>query len=112
MRSNVRSEPDQATSSEIIEIVARHYGLEVSEIQSRGQHRHLALARQVAMYLVKQLTHLSYPEIGRQFHKHHSTVLYSVHKIEGERAKSPELDRTIKGFIDGFTIVPGAAAPP
>ncbi len=94
----------QVAANEIIKFVARHYGLKVSEIKSRNRSRHIALPRQVAMYLLKQLTKLSYPDIGRQFNdKHHSTVLHSVNKIEDERGKSPDFDRTIQGFIDHFS---------
>ncbi len=60
--------------SDIIKFVARHYGLKVSEIKSRSNSKHIAFPRQVAMYLCKKLTELSYPDIGKQFNdKHHST---------------------------------------
>ena len=56
------------------------------------------------MYLLKHLTKLSYPDIGRHFNdKHHSTVMHSVNRIEEERSKSPDFDRTIQGFIDHFS---------
>ncbi len=101
---DILPQTNQLTSNEIIKFVARHYGLKVTEIKSRNRSRHIALPRQVAMYLLKRLTKLSYPDIGRQFNdKHHSTVLHSVNKIEDERAKSPDFDRTIQGFIDHFS---------
>lgn len=91
-------------ASEIIKLTARHYGLKVSEIKSRNNSKQIAFPRQVAMYLCKQLTDLSYPEIGKQFNnKHHSTVMYSVEKIENLRAEDPDLDRTIKGWIQHFS---------
>ena len=63
--------------------MARHYGLKVSEIKSRNNAKQIVFPRQVAMYLCKQLTDLSYPEIGKQFNdKHHSTVMHSVEKID------------------------------
>jgi chromosomal replication initiator protein len=56
------------------------------------------------MYLCKQLTDLSYPEIGKQFNdKHHSTVMYSVDKIDSLRGDDPDLDRTIKGWVQHFS---------
>ena len=55
------------------------------------------------MYLCKQLTDLSYPDIGKQFNdKHHSTVMHSVKKISQLRALEADLDRTIQGFLDHF----------
>ncbi|MEO8198386.1 MAG: chromosomal replication initiator protein DnaA, partial [Thermoanaerobaculia bacterium] len=68
----------RATAADIIKFVARHYGLKVSEIKSKSNSKQIAFPRQVAMFLCKELTELSYPEIGRQFNdKHHSTVMYS-----------------------------------
>ena len=51
------------------------------------------------MFLCKELTDLSYPEIGRQFNdKHHSTVMYSVDKIQKLRTTDAELERTLDGM--------------
>ena len=83
--------------------MARHYGLKVAEIKSKSNARQIAFPRQVAMYLCKQLTKLSYPDIGKQFNdKHHSTVMYSVDKIEQLRVKDPDLDRAVQGMEDHF----------
>ena len=94
--------PDEgrrATAADIIKFVARHYGLKVSEIKSKSNSKQIAFPRQVAMFLCKELTELSYPEIGRQFNdKHHSTVMYSVDKILKLRATDAELERTLDGM--------------
>lgn len=100
---DILPQANQVTANEIIKFAARHYGLKVSEIKSRNNSKHIAFPRQVAMYLCKQLTKLSYPDIGKQFNnKHHSTVMHSVKKIEKMRTAEPDLDRTIQGFIDHF----------
>ena len=53
------------------------------------------------MYLVKELTAASLPEIGRSFGgKHHTTVLHSVNKIEKQRHKDPDLNNLIHSLID------------
>ena len=55
------------------------------------------------MYLVKELTGASLPEIGRAFGgKHHTTVLHSVQKIEALRQKNPDLNNLINSLIDSF----------
>jgi chromosomal replication initiator protein len=93
----------RATAAEIIKFVARHYGLKVSEIKSKSNAKPIAFPRQVAMYLCKELTDLSFPEIGRQFNdKHHSTVMYSVEKIAKLRSSDGELDQTLEGMIRHF----------
>jgi len=99
--------PDESrrpSSADIIKFVARHYGLKVSEIKSKSNAKPIAFPRQVAMFLCKQLTDLSYPEIGRQFNdKHHSTVMYSVDKIEQLRASDEEFSRTLDSLVHHFS---------
>ncbi len=96
---------DQRTSAgEIIKFVARHYGLRVTEIKSRKNSHQIVFPRQVAMYLCKKLTELSFPEIGKQFNdKHHSTVMYSVEKIEQQRTSNADLDRTLQKMVEHFS---------
>ncbi len=55
------------------------------------------------MYLVKQLTSASLPEIGRQFGgKHHTTVLHSINKIDDPAPSDKDLNRTINKLMDSF----------
>ncbi len=90
--------------SEVIKHVARHYGLKVSEIKTKSNSKQITFPRQVAMYLCKRLTDLSYPEIGKQFNdKHHSTVIYSVEKIEKLRAEDADLNRALEQMAKHFT---------
>ena len=100
---DILPQDNQVTAADIIKFVARHYGLKVSEIKSRNNSKHIAFPRQIAMYLCKKLTKLSYPDIGKQFNdKHHSTVMHSVKKIEKLRNKETDLDRIVQGFVDHF----------
>lgn len=62
--------------------VARYYKLAVDELRGERRIKHVARARQVAMYLCRTMTAASLPEIGKKFNKDHSTVLSSVRKIE------------------------------
>ena len=95
---------ERVLAPEIIKFVARHYGLKVSEIKSRNNAKQIAFPRQVAMYLCKQLTDLSFPDIGKHFNnKHHSTVMYSVDKIEKLRAEDADLDRTLHSISQHFS---------
>jgi chromosomal replication initiator protein len=104
LRDILPDENRRPTAAEIIKFVARHYGLKVGEIKSKSNAKQIAFPRQVAMFLCKQLTELSYPEIGRQFNdKHHSTVMYSVEKIAQLRTSDPELARTIDAMSRHFT---------
>ena len=55
------------------------------------------------MYLVKELTHASLPEIGRAFGgKHHTTVIHSINKIGEQRTNDPDLNKLINSVTDSF----------
>ena len=90
-------------AAEIIKFVARHYDLKVSEIKSKSNSRQIVIPRQVAMYLCKRLTDLSYPEIGKLFNdKHHSTVMYSCETVQKKRGADTDFDRTLQSFEQHF----------
>ncbi len=91
------------SSADVIKFVARHYGLKVSEIKSKSNQKQIAFPRQVAMWMCKRLTELSYPDIGRQFNdKHHSTVMYSVEKIDKLRESDAEFAQTLERMLQHF----------
>ncbi|MGH9717491.1 MAG: chromosomal replication initiator protein DnaA [Candidatus Acidiferrales bacterium] len=83
--------------------VGEHFGLRAQDLKVRSNSKTIAFPRQVAMFLVKQLTSASLPEIGKQFGgKHHTTVLHSVNKIEALRQVDKELNKTINRLLDSF----------
>jgi chromosomal replication initiator protein len=87
----------------VIRAVAEKFGVQPSQIKQKGNARQIVYPRQVAMYMVKELTPASLPEIGRAFGgKHHTTVLHSVQKIEQLRQKDPELNRIIHSLMDSL----------
>ena len=66
----------------VVDVVARHFGVKLADLQGRKRTQSIALPRQVAMYLARRLTSFSLEEIGGQFGgRDHSTVLYAVEKI-------------------------------
>ncbi|HSN85274.1 MAG TPA: helix-turn-helix domain-containing protein, partial [Thermoanaerobaculia bacterium] len=91
-------------ATEIIKAVARHYDLKIVEIKSKNNSRQIVIPRQVAMYLCKRLTDLSYPDIGKLFgDKHHSTVMYSVDTVQKKREADPDFDRVLQAFEQQLT---------
>lgn len=66
----------------IIEQVSRFYSIDQSVIRGTLKNKGTAEARQVAMYLIRHLTNLSLPEIGREFGRDHTTVIHSIRKVE------------------------------
>ena len=77
--------------------VAAHYGVRVSEMFSARRARNIARPRQIAMYLAKNHTSLSYPEIGRQFGgRDHTTVMHAVKTIENLMTSNAHLAEDVE----------------
>lgn len=71
------------TAADIKRAVADHFKVRVADIVSDRCDKAVVMPRHIGMYLTKQLTPLSYPQIGRQFGgRDHSTIIYAVNKIE------------------------------
>jgi chromosomal replication initiator protein len=87
----------QVSVEEVLKAVAAHYGLKVSELKSSRKSRYISRPRQVAMYLARRLTGLSFPEIGKALGgKDHSTVVKGVQRVEKMMAQDPELTDTVR----------------
>jgi chromosomal replication initiator protein len=97
------TEESRAVPAEILKLVAAHYGLRVSDMKAKSNAKPIAFPRQVAMYLCRKLTGLSYPEIGRLFNdKHHSTVMHSVEKIERLADDDPNFRKVVESFLQRY----------
>src|SRR5215510_11997897 len=87
----------------IQKMIADHFKMRVHDLKSKNNSKSVAEPRQICMYLCKQLTGASLPQIGREFgNKHHTTVLHSVNKIEELRQQDRELNKQIQVFLDSF----------
>ncbi len=90
-------EPRRIKIEDILKIVSRHFGVSKGDILSQRRHRSVVWPRQIGMYLAKQLTSRSLPEIGRRFgNRDHTTVLHAIRKIEGEITNSARLKDEIE----------------
>lgn len=95
----------QISVENIQKTVADFFNIKVADMYSKKRPANIARPRQIAMYLAKELTQKSLPEIGDLFGgRDHTTVLHAVRKIAADRAKSPEvnhelhvLEQTLKG---------------
>ncbi len=92
----LRANDRKVTIDEIMRQVSDYYNLRMAEILSARRARDIARPRQVAMYLSKQMTSRSLPEIGRKFGgRDHTTVMHAVRKIEDLRRTDSTLDDDI-----------------
>jgi chromosomal replication initiator protein len=85
----------EITPEGIIKLVALHFNIRVTDLKSEKRERKLSMPRQVAMYLLRKHTLLSFPELGKFMGKDHSTILHGVQKI----TKSMKYDSEILNHI-------------
>jgi chromosomal replication initiator protein len=93
----LRANDRRITIDEIQKRVAEHYNIRLSDMHSARRARAVARPRQVAMFLCKQLTPRSLPEIGRKFGgRDHTTVMHAVRKIEELRSTDKTLAEDVE----------------
>ena len=84
--------------ADVLRQVAAHYGTTPEIIRGSGRARDIVVPRQIAQYLIRELTDHSLPEIGQFFGRDHSTVMHAVSKVTEQLTKDPELSRTVQGL--------------
>ncbi len=103
LKAIVEIQEKKVTIEQIQKRVGEHFGLRAQDLKIRSNSKVISFPRQVAMFLVKQLTSASLPEIGKQFGgKHHTTVLHSINKIETLRQVDKDLNKTINRLLNSF----------
>lgn len=94
----------ELTVEEILKRVSSHYNIKISDIKSPKRLKAVVLPRQIAMYLSRQLTSSSYPEIGERFGgKDHSTIIHAIRKIEKLIEEDFQLRSTIENLKKELT---------
>jgi chromosomal replication initiator protein len=103
LKNIIDTQEKKVTIEQIQKRVGEVFGLRAQDLKVRSNSQQIAFPRQVAMFVVKQLTSASLPEIGRQFGgKHHTTVLHSINKIESQRLTDKDLNKKINRLLDSF----------
>lgn len=94
----------ELTVEEILKKVSLHFNVKVSDVKSARRHKAIVLPRQIAMYLARQLTSASYPEIGERFGgKDHSTIIHAISKIEKLMGNDLNLRKSIESLKKSLT---------
>jgi len=95
-----RASRRRITIDEIQKRVCEHFHIRTAEMVSARRAREVARPRQIAMYLAKQLTPRSLPEIGRRFGgRDHTTVIHAVRQIERLRGEDSEIDNDVRTLM-------------
>jgi chromosomal replication initiator protein len=96
LKAFIDTQVRKITIESIQRAVAEQFGMRVAELKQKNNSRSVVVPRQIAMYLAKQMTEASLPEIGRQFGgKHHTTVMHSIGKIDEMKRNDKDLNRTL-----------------
>ena len=97
LRPHLRAGEKRITIDDIQKATSEHYGMKQADLLSERRNRAIARPRQAAMWLAKQLTTRSLPDIGRRFGgRDHTTVLHAVRRIEALRAEDPVLSQDLE----------------
>ncbi len=101
MLKDIISDDDRpVTIDQIQKIIAEFFGIRHQEMKSKKRTKEVAIPRQVAMYVCKQLTDCSLSDIGKNFGgKDHATVIYACRQIEERRAKDEDFNKKIEGLL-------------
>lgn len=87
------------TPEKIKKAVCKHYGIKMSDMESSKKTNNIAYPRQIAMYIVREMTDYSLPKIGQFFGgKHYTTVLYAYEKIENDQ----KIDKNLREIIESI----------
>jgi chromosomal replication initiator protein len=88
------------SSDKVLRAVASFFALKPAQLKAKNNSRPIAVPRQIAMYICKELTNQSLPQIGRDFGgKHHTTVLHSIRKIDSLRKKDSEISNAVNSIV-------------
>ena len=89
------------TISTIMKTVAVHFEIKVSDLKSKSRSRQISIPRQIAMYLCREYTKFSLPDIGRQFGgKDHTTVIFAHKKTSLKIKENKDLEKTVKTIVN------------
>ena len=92
---NLNSVKKKITVDEIIDKTAKFFGIKKDDILSCARSKDIANARRLAMFLSREITQMSLPEIGNAFNKNHTTVMYSCEKVKKESTTNQEFEEVL-----------------
>ncbi|MEC4676616.1 MAG: chromosomal replication initiator protein DnaA, partial [Nitrospirota bacterium] len=101
LRDIIHDDERPVTIEKVQKIVCEFYNMKLSDIKAKRRTRDVALPRQVAMYLCKQVTDASLSEIGKQFGgKDHATVIYAYKQMDERKNKDETFNRMIENLLN------------
>ncbi len=104
VKEMISDEPSVApTADVIIEEVSSFYNIDPSILRGQGRSKEVSTARQIAMYLIRQMTNLTLSEIGKEFeNRDHTTVMHAIDRVESQIKTNPDTDEIIKDITNNI----------
>ena len=96
------NQPVSVLVEKIIDFTAKNFGVSAQDIRSDKRQAEITLARQVTIYVIKEVTTLKLEEIGKYFGKNHSTVLYSINQAKEKMDEAPSVKAIAISAINEF----------
>ncbi len=96
------TQPVPITIEKIVEEVSRTEGVSIEDIYGKKQKAEITRARNISMYIIRDVTNSSFEAIGEKFNKHHSTVMHSINKITEEMNKDSRLKSVVEDMINNI----------
>lgn len=90
------------TVDEVQRLVSRRFGIRRHDMLGKGKWKRIARPRQLAMYLTRALTDLSYPEIGDAFKRDHTTALHAVQMVEDLIGRDPVVGAVVDEMAEAL----------
>lgn len=103
LRDILNAQLRQISIENIQKTVANYYHIKVSDLKSKSRKATLARQRQIAMAIGKQLTSLSYPDIGEAFERDHTTVIHAIKRVEELKQADPQIREDMTNLIMSLT---------
>ncbi len=95
-------QPTSVTVKKIVAYVAKEFGISESDILSDKRQANVVLARQITMYVIKEVTDLKLQEVGNYFNKNHTTVLYAINQAKEKMAANPQYKALARNAVNEF----------
>lgn len=96
----VGGEPVNITVDRIINVVSKYYGIPSEEIKGKKRTNDIAMARNISIYIMREVTELSLPNIGKMMNRDHTTILSSYRSVENKIKKDPSFEIQVKELIN------------
>lgn len=93
------SEPVSVTVDRILEKVSKKYGISIEDIKGRKRTKEIAFARHISIYIIRRLTGMSFPAIGKTLGRNHTTIMSSLDTVEKELESNTLLEIEINELI-------------